>query len=383
MYKILSCILKRSLYLFIATTTFTLSLFLASCSSNSTGGKISVKQLVLQDTVAAITPDTSLTVIAVGDIMLGSAYKSIYDLPADNGIHSFKQVKTYLKDGDVVFGNLEGCLLDTGNSVKCRLKKNCLAFRSPENYARILKDAGFNLLSLANNHAGDFGNIGRTTTLKRLQESDIKCGGLIKHPSSILEVKGVKYGFCSFSPNEGTLSIYDRDNISKLIGELKSTCDIVIVSFHGGGEGKDYQHVTRKTEFYFSEDRANPYSFAHYAIDSGADLVLGQGPHVTRAVEIYHNKFIAYSLGNFCTYGLFSLQGPNGYAPLLKISITKQGDFIQAKVHSIMQTDKDCLTIDSTGRAYQKIVQLTGEDFPGQSLNFSSDGVIKAKPVLQ
>ena len=383
MYKILSCILKRSLSFFLATVTVIGSLFFSACSSNSGGREISVKHPVLQDTLVTIPSDTSVTVIAVGDIMLGSAYKSVYDLPADSGVNSFKQVKPFLKEGNVVFGNLEGCLLDTGNSTKCKLKKNCLAFRSPENYVRILKDAGFNLLSLANNHAGDFGDIGRTTTLKRLQESDIKCGGLIKHPSSVLEVKGVKYGFCSFSPNDGTLSIYDRDNISKLIGELKATCDIVIVSFHGGGEGKDYQHVTRKTEFYFSEDRANPYSFAHYAIDAGADLVLGQGPHVTRAVEVYHNKFIAYSLGNFCTYGLFSLQGPNGYAPLLKISITKQGDFIQAKVHSVMQTDKDGLTIDSTGRAYQKIVQLTGEDFPGHSLNFSSDGVITPKPMLQ
>ena len=156
----------------------------------------------------------------------------------------------------------------------------------------------------------------------------------------------------------------------------------MIVSFHAGGEGKAYQHVTRKTDFFYSEDRANVYLFAHHAIDSGADLVLGQGPHVTRAVEVYNKKFIAYSLGNFCTYGLFNLDGPNGYAPLMNIRITREGDFMEATVHSVKQTKLLGLMPDSANRAFNRMLELTTEDFPEHLLTFR-DNNINIKQVIQ
>jgi len=374
--------LNRSLSFFLSVLLFYCLSFTA-CSPNSKIDKSVAVSSKLPDTATALPPaPTLLNIVAVGDIMLGSAYKSENDLPADHALGSFKHVKDFLKEGDVIFGNVEGCFLDSGASTKCKEKKNCVAFRMPESYAQVFKDAGFNLLSLANNHSGDFGSTGRKTTLRRLEELDIKCGGLISHPSSILEVKGIKYGFCAFSPNEGTLSIYDYKNIATLIGDLKSKTDIVIVSFHAGGEGKAYQHVTRKTDFFYSEDRANVYLFAHHAIDSGADLVLGQGPHVTRAVEVYNKKFIAYSLGNFCTYGLFNLDGPNGYAPLMNIRITREGDFMEATVHSVKQTKLLGLMPDSANRAFNRMLELTNEDFPEHLLTFR-DNSIYIKQVLQ
>ena len=115
----------------------------------------------------------------------------------------------------------------------------------------------------------------------------------------------MKYGFAAFAPNNGTVSIHDLDEARRLVSQLDSVSDVVIVSFHGGAEGSKHQHVPRRNEIFYGEDRGNVYDFAHSMIDAGADIVFGHGPHVTRAVDIYKNRFIIYSLGNFCTYGPF------------------------------------------------------------------------------
>ena len=118
------------------------------------------------------TKDT-LSIVAVGDVMIGSAFPLGY-LPKDDAIESFKQVKPYLK-GDIVFGNLEGAILDEGDSDKCKDKEegSCYAFRMPDRYGTILKEAGFNLMSTANNHANDFGEKGRLNTARVLNEVGI------------------------------------------------------------------------------------------------------------------------------------------------------------------------------------------------------------------
>ena len=77
----------------------------------------------------------------------------------------------------------------------------------------------------------------------------------------------------------------------------------------------------KKQKFFYGENRGDVHHFARSVVDAGADIVLGHGPHVTRAVEVYKNKFIAYSLGNFNTYGRFSLTGDKGIAPLLDIKL--------------------------------------------------------------
>jgi hypothetical protein len=328
-----------------------------------------IKVLRLKDTI---------TICAVGDIMIGSAYPSESNLPPKDGINSFKQVKPFLK-GDLVFGNLEGCFLDSGKSTKCKdtVGNSCFAFRMPERYAGIIKDAGFNLFSIANNHVGDFGLKGRTKTVQILDSLNIKYAGLQSYPSTIFEKDSVKYAFCAFAPNENTVSINKLDSAKILVEELKRQANIVIVSFHGGAEGSKFEHVTRKKEVFYKENRGNVYEFAHAVIDAGADIVLGHGPHVTRAVEVYKNKFIAYSLGNFCTYGMFNLKGINGIAPLLQIQMNGYGDFLSAKVISVRQDKLRGLTIDPNHLAFEKLKSLTNADFPGNRLIFSDKWITK------
>jgi len=340
----------------------------------------SVRSSFDQKNPLKIQLNDTLSVTAVGDIMLGSAYPNKSTLPRFDALRSFTHVIPFLK-GDIIFGNLEGCFLNEGKSTKCKdtTGNSCFAFRMPERYAGIYKQAGFNLLSIANNHVGDFGAAGRERTAALLDSLDIKYAGLQSSSSVIFEKDSVKYAFCAFSPNENTMSINQIDSAKALVQDLKINADIVIVSFHGGGEGAKFEHIPRKDEIFYKENRGNVYAFAHGVIDAGADVVLGHGPHVTRAVEVYKNKFIAYSLGNFCTYGLFNLTGPSGIAPLLQLKINRKGDFLFADVISVKQTKINGLRLDPTFAAFKKIRLLTNIDFPSHSLEFSSQGRIALK----
>ena len=97
------------------------------------------------------------------------------------------------------------------------------------------------------------------------------------------------------------------------------------------------KHITCKTEIFLGENRGNPYEFARMAIDAGADVVLGHGPHVTRAIDVYKGRFIAYSLGNFATYGRFNLSASNGIAPIIEIDVDNNGKFLRGKIHAYKQ----------------------------------------------
>ncbi|GGI23069.1 metallophosphatase [Pedobacter mendelii] len=327
------------------------------------------------DTILRKIKDT-ISITAVGDMMLGSAFPSASNLPSDDAVNSFAAVDSLLK-GDIVFGNLEGCFLNSGNSTKCNgiNPNNCYAFRMPERYAGIYKKAGFNVMSIANNHVGDFDAKGRKNTVRILDSLQIHYAGQLNKPFDVFEKDSIKYAFCAFAPNENTVSINKIDSAKALVSRLKKMADIVIVSFHGGGEGARFEHVTRKNEIFYNENRGNVYAFAHAVIDAGADIVLGHGPHVSRAVEVYKNKFIAYSMGNFCTYGMFSLKGNNGFAPLFQVKVNGKGDFLYADVISVKQEKISRLTVDENHTAFKRIKQLTDEDFVGHKLEFENNRI--------
>lgn len=355
-----------------------IGLLILSCAGK---GNIAAQEIIVpKDTIPDSVKKDTISIAAVGDIMLGSAYPSKSNLPPDDAVNSFQHVDSFLK-GDVIFGNLEGCLLNSGKSSKCKdpNSNSCFAFRMPERYAGILKNAGFNIFSIANNHVGDFGLRGRQRTAEILDSLQIHYAGLQSNPFSIFEKDSIRYAFCAFAPNENTVSINKTDSAVALVARLKAQADIVIVSFHGGAEGARAEHVPRKNEIFYGENRGNVYAFAHAVIDAGADVVLGHGPHVTRAVEVYKNKFIAYSLGNFCTFGMFSLKGPNGFAPLLQLKLNKNGDFLYADVISVKQNKLNRLTLDENHTAFYKIRNLTNTDFPGHSLSFTGTGRIESR----
>ncbi|MFD0751940.1 CapA family protein [Mucilaginibacter calamicampi] len=323
-------------------------------------------------------PD-SVCIAAVGDIMLGTSYPNNSTLPQDSALNSFKYVEQHLQNADVTFGNLEGTLLDGGEPAhyKLHLRSKGYLFRMPAKYCGILKNAGFDVLSMANNHSGDFGETGRNSTIKALDSCGIHYAGLLEYPSVEFERNGIKYGFCAFAPNSHTLSIFDMKGAAQLISGLKQRCDIVIVSFHGGAEGPEFEHVMPAGESYFSERRGDLRAFAHNAIDNGADLILGHGPHVSRAMEIYKDRLIAYSLGNFCTYRGVSIDGIAGIAPLLKVNVNRNGEFLSGNIISVKQSRDRHVEPDTLHRAAKRVKWLSTADFPdNKQLAISATGVL-------
>ena len=316
--------------------------------------------------IIAADKDT-VTVVAVGDIMMGTIYPNRQFLPKNNDCSpQLSEVKSVLKTGDVVFANLEGVLTDNlAGAKRCGNPSVCYTFGMPTAFAQCLSDAGFNLLSVANNHVGDFGEQGRKSTVSTLKKYDIHFAGLADYcPTTTFTVKGVKYGFAAFAPNTGTMSVKDIPEAQAIVRKLAKECDIVIVSFHAGAEGSKYQHVTRRTETFIGENRGNVYDFAHKMIDAGADILLGHGPHVTRAVEVYKDRFITYSMGNFCTYDRVNISGVNGLAPIYKIYTNKEGQFLKAELISTNQIKYEPVHLDNQKRVLKVVQDLTRADFP-------------------
>jgi len=223
-------------------------------------------------------------------------------------------------------------------------------------------------------HAADSGE-------EVLGREGIQYAGLGFCPTTVFRVDDLTIGFTAFAPNTGTLNFNDHASAARIVGGLDSICDIVIVSFHGGAEGSTRTHVTRQDELFVGENRGNPYRFARTVIDAGADIVFGHGPHVTRAVDLYRDRLICYSLGNFATYGRFNLSGVSGIAPMVRVTVNRKGEFQSALIRSIRQPGEGGPVIDEQQRALREIIQLTRSDIPEAPLLITMEGRIHKKPT--
>ena len=341
-----------------------------------------------QETVAASEAAVEpVRLIAVGDVMPGTEFPDTgYLDPRLAGNAGPEAVlgdslTRLLRSGDVVFGNMEGVLWDEDvpPSKECKDPKACYVFRSPERYAGLLAGAGFNVMALANNHSGDWGEGGREATMAALSRNGIRYAGLARSDArtATLELdSGVRVGVAAFSPNKGTLSLNDPAGSAAIVRTLAEDHDLVVVSFHGGAEGSKYTSLPRQRETFYGENRGDVYAFAHAVVDAGADVVIGHGPHVPRAVEVYRDRFIAYSLGNFWTYGRFNLRGPNGLAPVVELELAPDGRLRGARIHSARQEGRGGPVIDDSNGALRLIADLTATDVPEADLAFGADGRI-------
>jgi len=326
-------------------------------------------------------PLPPISIAAVGDIMLGTDFPKDR-LPPQGASALLADISETLRQADVAFGNLEGVLLDGGEPVKqCSSPAWCYLFRSPSTYAADLKAAGFDVLSLANNHARDFGEPGRSATMHALDAAGIRHSGRAGDIAS-WRVKGVRVALVAFAPFLGSNPMLDREGARRTVADLKRHHDIVVVSFHGGGEGANATHVPFEREFYHGEDRGDVVGFAHAMVDAGADLVLGSGPHVPRALELYRERLVAYSLGNFCTYWGINVAGPNGLAPILVARLAPNGRFLSGHIVSARQVRPAGPEPDPKGRAARLMAKLTREDFPQTALVFQARGTnLAVSPV--
>ncbi|QYO66605.1 CapA family protein [Leptolyngbya sp. 7M] len=350
-------------------------------------GKRPIEPIHFVETAASPMPSPSnketITIAAVGDIMLGSPFPNDSRMPPNDGADLLKEVAPILRSADIAFGNLEGPMTDGGTSTKCREPKpgqpiRCFAFRMPTRYGKYLKDAGFDILSLANNHALDFGAAGAESTRRTLDELGIKHAGSdkIRFSTAYLEVNGLKIAFIGFAHNNVVPNVNDLAGARRLVLEADKNADIVVVSFHGGAEGTDSQNVPNRVETYFGELRGNLPLFSRTVIDAGADLVLGHGPHVLRGMEIYKDRLIAYSLGNFATYGWFRLEAETALTAILEVELARDGSFLGGKIHAGRQEGRGIPILDPSGEAIKKIRSLSVADFGPNAPKIADDGKI-------
>ncbi|MBT8088583.1 MAG: CapA family protein [Gammaproteobacteria bacterium] len=320
-----------------------------------------------------------LSIASVGDMMIGTDYPQNH-LPDDDGIGFLAAVAPYLSSADVTFGNLEGVLLDGGQpGKKCSNPSACYLFRSPTRYAYHYRSAGFDVLSLANNHARDFGEEGRSSSMQAIAAAGMHHSGRVDDFASF-EVNGISVAVLAYAVTKNSNMMLDYELAFETVARFAGSHDIVMVSFHGGAEGADVTHIPFADEEYYGEPRGDVVWFARGVIDAGADLVIGHGPHVVRGVERYKDRLIAYSLGNFATYYGISVAGIKGIAPILTTTLDGTGAFVEGNIVSTIQLRPDGPSIDPKQRALNLMRELSIEDFGEPGLTFLPDGRLLPAP---
>lgn len=185
---------------------------------------------------------------AVGDTMLGTNFPD--DMLPRNDASPLTQINSLIKGADITFANYEGTLCGDGRSRKCDgATEGCYAFRSPRRFASLLKDAEFDLISLANNHILDFGETCRDQTEKSLDEAGLLWSGRLRTVARF-ERNAIKFSFIAFHAAQHTNSTLDIDLANQMIKAEKSLGRLVIVSFHGGAEGVEALHTPKTTQYF-------------------------------------------------------------------------------------------------------------------------------------
>lgn len=254
-----------------------------------------------------VTPKTT-TLVFGGDIMLDRGVKSSV-LKNFSGDYSalFKNL-TIFKDADIAFANLEGPVSTLGHNVGSKY-----SFRMDPKVLPVIKDAGFDIVSFANNHVGDWAKTAFDDTRKRLTDNGLLYAGSgdtkqVAETPTIITHNGIRFGFIGFTDvgpewlaatdtSSGVLLASDPQ-FGGIIKNAASQVDVLIVSVHWGVEY--HEHTARQT------------MLAHEAIDNGAKLVIGHHPHVEEATEEYNGGLIAYSLGNLIFDQPFSKETMQG-----------------------------------------------------------------------
>ena len=249
----------------------------------------------------ALPKSTYLKFAFVGDIMLDrDVEKKIIRIGGEDFRFPFLLVSDELREYDLLFGNLEGPVSNKGYDVG-----SAVSFRMDVRALEGLKFAGFDVLSVANNHSGDWGQEAFLDTISNLKESGIVPIGENLEPK-IINFKNLVVAFLAFSDFAGPGARASDENIVESVSKAKRQTDLIIVSIHFGEE-------------YQKEPSVRQRRLAELAADSGADLVVGHHPHVSQTVEKYKNSYIAYSLGNFIFDQNFSEETMKG--TLLEVEI--------------------------------------------------------------
>ncbi len=250
-----------------------------------------------------VRDDDHIKLLFVGDIMMDRGIRAKVKKNHGDYLFPFVHMIDRLSSADITFGNLEGPVSDVGSR-----SGSIYSFRMDPMVTQALYDVGFDIVSLANNHMGDYGREAMEDTMRRLHNAGIQYtgAGLDKKEAydvTVIERGNTKIGFLGFSDigprwmqagdKSSGIAIAGIEIINKSVRQARDKTDILIVSFHFGEEYKTRSQIEQQI-------------LARKAIDAGADIVIGHHPHVAQEIEQYKNGVIAYSLGNFIFDQAFS-----------------------------------------------------------------------------
>ena len=298
-------------------------------------------------------------------------------LPPDPG-RLLRAVTPLLRRPDVMIGNLEGTLTRVATSTKCEPdSEDCVAFRSPPAYAQLFADAGYDVLSLANNHSHDFGEAGLAETRAAVRGAGIALTG---GPDEIAvrTVRGIRVAVVGFAPYGWSSPLNDPDAVRELVGRAAAAADVVVAVFHGGAEGPTALHVPAGRETAFGEDRGDLRAFARTALAAGAHAVLGAGPHVVRGAEVVGGRPVAYSVGNLVGYRTLSSAGVTGTTAILHLTFGADGRWVGGRLHPTRQVPPGYAEPDPERTAIALVARLSREDFGPSAARVGTDGTLRA-----
>jgi poly-gamma-glutamate capsule biosynthesis protein CapA/YwtB (metallophosphatase superfamily) len=328
-------------------------------------------------TTTGTTPATAPTggpvsIAWVGDMVLGSSF----GMPPDSGRGSLAAVVGALERADLTFGNLEETMSTTSGS-KCGAgSSNCYAFQAPPSYSGLLRSAGFDIMNMANNHAFDFGPTGRSQTIAALTRVKLASTGA-PGQITVLESNGTRVAFLGFAPYPWAARLERIPQAVALVRRAATKADLVVVAIHAGAEGSTATHVPHGTEYFLGENRGNSRAFAHAAINAGADLVVGSGPHVLRGIEQYRGHLIAYSLGNFAGFKNFTLGGTLSLSGIVRVVLNPDGSWRSARLIPVALRGAGLPALDPSNASVRLVAQLSREDFGTNAARFAPNGVME------
>ena len=254
-------------------------------------------------------------------------------------------------------------------------RSRTFVFQAPPANAEALAWAGFDVMSLANNHTYDYREKGLAETRAALEANGISYAGL-PGQIAVRDVNGVKVAFVAFSPYpRWNASIRDIGSAKALVRKASAKADIVVVLMHVGAEGSDKTRTPTGPERAYGEFRGDPRAFSHAVVDAGADLVLGSGPHVIRGIERYRGRLIAYSLGNFAGWNNFSTSGTLGLSGLLTVRVGKSGEVLGGQWLSLKLNGNGVPARDATGASLKLVRKLSSRDF-AETFSIDESGTI-------
>lgn len=263
--------------------------------------------------------DEEVSLVAVGDMMLSRAVAG--KMKKNNNAYPFLKTVSFLRSADITFGNLENPITEGPTIVPYEMM-----LRADPGVENVLADAGFDVLSLANNHTPNFGVPGLMDTFSNLSRAGIAYIGAGQNAEEAnrpvyLSRNGLTFAFLAYNDSDVVPPYYEAgearagttlmrsDKMAETVKQAKQKADFVIVSMHAGDE-------------YASAPNSSQVDFAHKAIEAGAELVIGHHPHVVQTLEKYKGKYIFYSLGNFI-FDQTEEEMKQGLA--LKVFFTKTG----------------------------------------------------------